>query len=76
MVNAKDKAGLRTKPGIGETESSTDIAGALKANMAFILANRRVNIPEPILEKVLRLLDQVNLLDILADFLESALICF
>lgn len=44
--------------------------------MALTLADGGAKVPEPTLDEVFRLLDQVNLLKPLANCLESFLVCF
>lgn len=58
-----------TKPNVREIEPGTRDAGVSGANVAFALANKGAEVLESALKKIPRLLDQVNLLEPLIDYL-------
>lgn len=72
LVGVKDE--LRARPGTGKTKLEPGTLGVSGAVVASGSAYGEARIAKPTLEKLLWLLDRMNLLESLADYLESSLV--
>lgn len=76
MVDARARAGWETRPSVKETKPSAGNISILRANMIFILANGGTKVLEPVLDKVLGMLNWEDLLKSLTYCLNSFLVYF
>ena len=72
LVGVKD--GLRAKSSTGKTKLEPGTLGVSRADAVSGSEYGEVRIAKPALEKLLWLLDRMNLLESLADYLESSLV--
>lgn len=69
LIDIKTIVEEEREPAIRETKLDTKIASIFKTDVAFRLADNKAKVPKFSLEKILRLLNQVDFLKLLTDYL-------